>query len=192
MTYRLAQIQELGNRIECLAGKGVRDQVMAGSQEITEGTSREKLARWLQGVMARLDALVDEEQRSQIMAGCGGCCATVHRAIERSAARRRKCKTFDDFLAAEEHKPPKGTRLVRAGNVLHQFYTPRSYTHPMRCFCPLAKALPEGENMSPTWCQCARGFAQKTWGTVVGRPVEIEVRGTCLTGAQECEFIIHL
>jgi len=52
-------------------------------------------------------------------------------------------------------------------------------------------ALPEGTNVSPTYCQCSRGFVKVLEGAL-GRPVQVEVKETAITGADECKFIIHL
>ena len=60
--------------------------------------------------MDRLDALVDEKTRNRIMNGCGSNCAEINtRVIEKAKARRKKYKTTEDFLKAEQEKPQRGT-----------------------------------------------------------------------------------
>jgi predicted hydrocarbon binding protein len=54
------------------------------------------------------------------------------------------------------------------------------------------KSLPAGINASPSYCQCSRAFIQSQWEDCLGRPLEVEVGETALTGAEECKFIIHL
>ena len=54
--------------------------------------------------MDRLDMLVDESTRVQLMENCGGYygCADVNRgSIEEAIAKRRKHKSIDEFLEAE-------------------------------------------------------------------------------------------
>jgi predicted hydrocarbon binding protein len=46
--------------------------------------------------------------------------------------------------------------------------------------------------MSPTYCLCSRGFVQKYWEGIVGRSLKVDLLGSCLSGAQECKFAIHL
>jgi predicted hydrocarbon binding protein len=46
--------------------------------------------------------------------------------------------------------------------------------------------------MSPTYCLCSRGFVQKYWEGIVGKPLTVELLESCLTGARECKFAIHL
>jgi hypothetical protein len=189
----VSQIREIGRNVERLAGKKVGKKVMNGSEQITASSKPEKVADWVKGAMERLDDLVDEETRNQVMLNCGYNCALVNsRPMENAKARRKKFKTEDEFLQAEQNKPPTGTRLVREGNILYQFYTPRSFTHPMRCYCSLLRGLPEGKTTSLTYCQCSRGFVQKYWEGILGRPVKVELLESSVSGAQECKFAVHL
>jgi hypothetical protein len=194
MSSRIAgQIQEIGGRIEEFAGKKVRDKVMVGSEKAAKSTDRAQIALWVKEAIDRLDAASTPEKCSQIMTACGHSCI-VHNArlAQGIKARRQKFKTEEDFLKAEAKKPIKGTRLEIKGNTLIQYYTPHTYSTPRRCFCGLMFALPEEVNASPTYCQCSRGFVEKFWEGALGRPVQVEVKETCMTGAEECKFIIHI
>ena len=187
------QINIIGEHVARLAGEQAREQVMAGSEAITASSSPAKVACWVQGAMARLDALVDEETRRRIMGDCGRNCALAHQGtIDRRKAQRRRYATEDAFLEAEQRNPAVGMRLVREGDVVYQFYTPHDYRHPMRCYCSLTRGLPEGETASLTFCECSRGFVQETWEQILGRPVRVEVLESAVSGARECKFAIYL
>jgi len=178
---------------EQFAGPEISKHVIEGSEEITEKTDKKVTALWVKGAMDRLDSLVDEKTRVQIMESCGANCATVNnRVIERGKTKRKKFKTNDEFLAAEVLKPNSGTRLVREGNVVYQFYTPKSFSRPMRCYCGLLRGLPEGTGMSSTYCNCSKGFVKKYWETVLNQPVTVELLQSAISGASECKFAIHL
>jgi hypothetical protein len=143
--------------------------------------------------MERLDRLTDEETRSQIMIACGYNCALINKGtIEKTKARRRKFDTEEAFIEAEIGNPPPGTRLALEGDTLIQYYTPHQFTHPMRCYCSLWWGLPDGQHTSLTYCHCSQGFVQKYWEGVLGRPTPVEVVESCITGAEECKFVIHL
>jgi len=175
--------------IERFAGEEVAKKVMEGSEEIAEKTDRKRKAEWMKGAMERLDKLVDEGTRFKIMENCGYNCAKMNKgAIEEAVARRKKFKTADEFIEAEQKNPAKGTRLVREGNVLYQYYTPQSYG--VRCYCEMVQAA-EGE-VSLTYCHCSKGFVKKLWETVLEKPVDVKLIQSAISGADECKFAIHI
>ena len=53
-------LDKLANCLETVAGEQVRRTVMAGSEGLSDATSREEVVAWSQGAMDRLDGLVDE------------------------------------------------------------------------------------------------------------------------------------
>jgi hypothetical protein len=53
-----------------IAGETIREQVMAGSAELSDQASRSDVIAWSQRAMERLDSLVDEQGRRAIMTGC--------------------------------------------------------------------------------------------------------------------------
>jgi len=179
--------------VESIAGKTVAAKVMAGSEQITEKTDKKKTAVWVKGAMERLDTLVDDETKTRIMRNCGYNCAKKNsKLIERALARRKKYGSIDEFLAAEQQKPMKGTRLQREGAILYQFYTPTAFNRPMRCYCGLLRELLREETVSITYCNCSRGFVEKYWEKVLGKPVEVDILQSAISGAKECKFAIHL
>jgi hypothetical protein len=183
----------LEKNIELLAGEKISKKVMEGSEETTEKTDKKKTAEWVKTAMERLDALVDEETRVQIMENCGYNCAEVNnRVIERAKNRRKRFKNADEFLEAEQRKPMVGTRLVREGKTLYQFYTPQAFTRPMRCYCALLRGLPDDQKVSGTYCHCSKAFVKKFWENVLERPVKVELKESVVSGGSECKFAIHI
>ena len=183
----------LEKNVEAVAGEAVSKKVMEDSDGITEKTDRTKIAKWVRGAMERLDAMVNEETKIQIMENCGHNCADVNKkVIERAKLRRKKFKSTDQFLEAEQKKPMTGTRLVREGNVLFQFYTPKAFTRPMRCYCGLLRGLPDRATVSKTYCHCSKGFVKKFWESVLEKSVKVDLIQSAVSGADECEFAIHL
>jgi hypothetical protein len=186
------QLLGLEKSIEQAVGAETAHRVMEGSQQITETTKSAKIAAWVKGAMEQLDSLVDKTTRNQIMMNCGIQCALVNRnVIDKGRARRKKFPTEEAFLQAEQRHPPLGTRVRREKDALLQIYTPREYTRPLRCFCNLLRALPEDQTVSPTYCQCSRGFVQTYWEQVLEHPVQVELSGSCVSGATECTFAIR-
>ena len=176
-----------------LAGERIAENVMEGREQISRTTDKKRMAEWVKSAIGKLDASVDEKTKFQIMESCGRNCAEVNKSvIERAKARRRKHKSVEEFLKAEQEKPAKGTRLVREDDILYQVYTPHAFTRPMRCYCSLLRGLPVGEKISRTYCHCAKGFVRKLWENVLERPVKVELVQSAVSGADECKFAIHL
>ncbi len=143
---RLGPLNAMEKCLEEIAGKSVTSKIMENSQQITEKTDKKKIAEWTKNAVEKLDALVDEKTKVQVMQNCGYNCAEKnHKMIERAVARRKKYASVDDFLAAEQQKPMRGTKVEREGNTIYQYYTPKTFTRPMRCYCSLFRGLPADE-----------------------------------------------
>ncbi|MGD1119496.1 MAG: hypothetical protein ABR886_08415 [Dehalococcoidales bacterium] len=194
MTKKTAgQIQEIGGHVAAIAGEKVREKVMTGSEKAAASNDRGQVALWVKEAIDRLDAATTPEKCRQIMTACGHTCIAHNKGLAQGLkTRRQKHPTEEAFLQAEVKKPAKGTRLELRGKTMVQYYTPRDYSPPRRCFCSLMLALPEGINASPTYCQCSRGFVEKYWEGALGLPVRVEVKETALTSSDECKFVIHL
>ncbi len=190
MAAKNVMIQQIEGCIEQFAGKISAQKIMQGSENITD---KKKTALFLKNAMQKLDDMVDEKTRTRIMQECGYNCAKKnHRVIDRALAHRSKFKTLEEFLDAEQEKPMKGTKLIREGNILYQFYTPQAFTRPMRCYCGLFRELPKEETVSITYCNCSKGFVEKYWEAVLQRPVKVDIIQSAISGAEECKFAIHL
>jgi hypothetical protein len=181
------------NCLEKVAGKSVAAKVMEGSEQITEKTDKKRIAQWVKGAMERLDTLVDEKTRVQAMQNCGYNCAKInHKAIEKAVVRRKRYASTDDFLAAEQQNPMKGTKLACEGNILYQSYTPQTFTRPLRCYCGLFRGLPPEDTISLTYCNCSKGFVEKYWEAILQKPVKVDLLQSAISGATECKFAIYL
>ncbi len=186
------QIEEIGGCVEAIAGSEARAQFMQGFEMLPLSNPR-KVALWVKEAINRLDELVDGSTRTQVMLECGYNCQRVNsRPMQSGRTRRRKYPDEESFLSAEMQNPPRGMRFEREGNLLLQFYTPRTYGSGIRCYCGLLRGLPADETVSRTYCQCSRGFVQKYWEGILGRPVQVELGETAISGAEECRFVIHL
>ncbi len=150
-----------------------------------------KRARWVKTVMRNLDEAVDKETRFDVMHVNGVNCADHNAKVVKAAvARRGKHGTLDEFLDSEIRKPQAGTSIERDGDGLILSYLPANFKHPMRCFCSLVNALPEGETLSSTYCQCSVAFVETWWSRVVGKPVKVSLLESAVTGSDKCRFRI--
>ena len=189
----ISMIKGIGGNVERFAGKTIRNKVMGGSEQISPSTSKIKIAKWVKEAIDKLDTLVDEKTRIKIMENCGYNGSIVNKGVmEKAKARRKKYKNINEFLEAEQRNPMTGTRLIREGDVMYQFYTPQSYTRPTRCFCSLLRGLPVDDRVSLIYCHCSKGFIKKFWEGILEKPVKVELMQSVVSGAPECKFAIYL
>jgi len=180
-------IRTIEESVVRFAGETIRRKVMEGSEEMTGDTPLREIALWVKGAMDRLDMLVDESTRIQIMENCGYGCASVNRMyIEEAIASRKKYQSIDDFIEGEQMT----YNMHREVDAVHQVYSPQ--TQGIRCNCELVQALPEDERISPTYRHCSKGFVKRWWEGVLERPVKVDLIQSVVSGAQECEFAIYL
>jgi len=165
------------------AGAEKKDKVFEGKklEEVSAYDPTQK-ARWVKGAMERLDALVDERTRGQIMGYCGAMCAAVWtKNIEAAKVKLKERGNLDEYLRAEG--------IPREGDAIYPSYTP--YKDGRRCYC-LGNDLPAEETMSSTYCLCGAGHAKAFWEGVLERPVKVELLQSAISGARECKFAVHL
>jgi predicted hydrocarbon binding protein len=61
---------KFSNSLDKIAGEKIRKRVLEGNEKLTSTSSQKEIIRWTKKAMERLDALVDEKRRREIMAGC--------------------------------------------------------------------------------------------------------------------------
>ena len=141
----------------------------------------ELMQKWLTALLAGLDERVDEETRSRLLEACGKACARRHKSIEIAKSIRQESKNIDEFL--EELNQQKNYwcgKWVREGDVIY------SVCH--ECGCPLVLAgLVE---LSPTFCDCSRGWVRAVFEAALGKPVEVELTQAIGRGDKVCKFVI--
>jgi hypothetical protein len=70
LDFEQAWLRKLSTGLEQVAGREVRDAVMAGSAGLSSQTPSDEVIAWTQGAMERLDALVGEAERRTVLTGC--------------------------------------------------------------------------------------------------------------------------
>jgi len=186
------QLENLGRHLEEEAVPEARGIVMEGVDRLSKSAKPEEVALWVKGAMDRMDAHLEEETRVRVMGLCGQDCAAANeRAIEAAVKRRGKYGSLEEYVEAEERRPQRGTRFKREGEILHQWYTPRLWSRPTRCYCGILRGLPAGVEASPTYCRCSEAFVRTVWERVLDGPVDVRVLESAVSGSDECMFEIR-
>ena len=170
---------KLSKSLRRIAGESIEKAVMKDSAEINAKTSQAKKAKWVKEAMERLDSLVDEAKRKEIMGNC--CCDTKVR-IKKARTIYLNSKNLDDFLGQLALARVVGTRFIRENNIIYVFYD--------RCYCGLVKATKQ--NISSIYCQCSRAYTQKMFEGIFERPLHVELIQSIISGSNECKFAVYL
>jgi predicted hydrocarbon binding protein len=56
------------------------------------------------------------------------------------------------------------------------------------CVCPLVNS----QLVPASICNCSLGWQKQTYETILGRPVEVELKESALRGSKRCVFEIHV
>lgn len=134
--------------------------------------------KWVKALTESLEAEVDEATRERILVACGRSC--IPRSFVKKARKlwegTRDIDAFLEALGGEwSHLKPEDDGV---------------FVEYDKCYCPLVKTYPEA--MTPTWCNCSRGWAKELFETALGRQVEVEMLDTIRQGGEKCRFQVHL
>lgn len=142
----------------------------------------ELLRKWLETLVAGLDAEVDERTKALVMEHCGRACALHLGSVEKAKAIQHSTKETSELL--DKLNQQEGFwcgRWVSDGDII--------YSVCEECGCPLVRA--GWVEPSPTFCNCSRGWVKAVFETVLGRPVKVELEQAIGRGDQVCEFIVR-
>jgi len=112
--------------------------------------------------------------------------------IDQALERRAKYDSLEEFLDAEIRTPMRGVKTEYKDSVIDYYYLPQSYMKGLRCYCSLVQDLPADETISPTYCNCSKGYVTTYWEKVTGRPVEVELMESAVSGSDRCWFRIRI
>jgi effector-binding domain-containing protein len=193
----------LAEGAERVLGGEARRKLMQGIESITPASSFEDYTAWIQGVMERLDALTDnEEKKCQVVSACAH--VFPQERIEHLRAIYRGGE-FDDILREMYRDDFWYEKPARRGHVIYMRKNPfnpegyaRAATPAERrkayCHCsfvhPYLEEIPA--RLSPTFCYCGAGWYRRLWEGILGQPVKIEHVETLLRGNDQCTLTITL
>lgn len=149
---------------------------------MTDGRSTEKLLRkWVEMLVSTLDTQVDDGARTGLMEACGRACALHYGEIEKTEAIKTDTKDIDESLDRLNQEVSWCGKWTRDGDTIHSVC--------QKCGCPLVRA--GLIQLSPTFCNCSRGWVKAVFETALGRSVEVELVQAIGRGDPVCQFAVH-
>ncbi len=134
--------------------------------------------RWVENLMASMDAHLDEQARVQLMEACGRACARTG-----PARVAKECQgNLEQWLTilAKWHGGEEYVR--RDGDAVEVLCA--------ECLCALVKDGPA--RLPDTYCTCSLGWMKETFEAVLGRSVDVTLVESIKRGGQRCQFLVQL
>ena len=172
---RFAKIIEKGYN------RDIVEEVMGDSDKYESFNYAEKAAWWREAI-ERLEKEVDKETAIKTMESCGRkCCGLGHRKTAKKLMG--ESKSIKEFLN-KLNKKFRGVRFkLKDKNTVVVRYD--------KCFCGQVKQTKQ-HFPTTTYCQCGLAWEKQFFESALEIPVEVELVQTVITGAESCEFIIHI
>jgi len=136
------------------------------------------LHKWIGTLIDNLDRLVDEKARIEVLENCGRTCIPRN-FIMKVQGCKNSSKDIDEFLGKLNKI---WSYLQRDGDNIYVVYE--------KCYCSLVKAYPD--KLSPTFCNCSRGWLKELFESVLERSVEVVLEKSVRQGNDVCKFRILL
>ena len=204
----MSWVERFAKNVAAFAGEAVRTEVMQGSEALGDRPTPGRRARWIKSAMDRLDALVDEDIRKQIMIRT---CPHTYPKQRIATLRKqyRQLGSLDKLLDLMYRDTSYGGTSYydcpqRKGNVIYITKVPcRPKAHATAqtdlerrltyCHCPWARAaLKTKEPVSATFCYCSAAWDKQLWEGILERPVKIEIVESLLKGDRRCVHAFQL
>jgi predicted hydrocarbon binding protein len=175
------RIGRLAKNIEKMASPDAAAVVMQNVEEFQSAPTNAANAAWLKKAMETLETLVGTETTVRIMEECGRkCCGQTWRT--RAKQLFNKSKSMEEFIQNLNSAHLGGGRLKIQGDTITG-----GYDH---CYCGQVKNT---KDVFPlTYCHCSVGWYKQLFESALGRPVDVELVQSIVTGAETCEFIIYI
>jgi hypothetical protein len=137
-------------------------------------------AAWWKNAINRMEKEIGTAKTKEILRICGSkCCGKGHRKTVRE--KFEELNSIEEFL---DKISIKGVtyELVDKNTIVAKY---------QRCFCGQVKgSTTTFPNM--TYCECGTEFNRQYFSSAFGKPVEVELNKSVISGCDSCKFYIHI
>ena len=225
----------LSDHLDVIGGEETRKTIMAGSEHLhpiprcpffawfpLDLEERLRQTRWIQEALERVDELIPEKERREILSTCA--CRYPKAALKEIRHLYEETKDidrahnmlknrfikgirrkFDKSLAHNLEEWGWGLAGVKKGRTIRAVKMPFQLTEYLKetdpvkkryhyCHCArVREAIKHPEiQISITYCYCAAGFYKAIWEEITQQPVQVEVLSSVLRGDDVCKIAIML
>ncbi|MFW9947587.1 MAG: hypothetical protein ACFFDX_12255 [Candidatus Odinarchaeota archaeon] len=192
---------KLERNIDRVLGKNFRNEIMKEKELLfTVESSREDRTFWLKDTLDRLDKVVSEDQRYEIVSRCAH--EFSPKRIENMKNIYEKTGDIDEVIKKMQRDYAWYENPIRKGNTIYITkipVNPEGYEKAKTleekkknyCHCRfINENLDKG--ISPTFCYCGTGWYRQQWEGILGKPIKIKLLKSLLKGDENCEVAIYL
>lgn len=192
---------KLERNIDRVLGKNFRNEIMKEKELLfTVESSREDRTLWLKDTLDRLDKVVSEDQRYEIVSRCAH--EFSPKRIENMKNIYEKTGDIDEVIKKMQRDYAWYENPIRKGNTIYITkipVNPEGYEKAKTleekkknyCHCRfINENLDKG--ISPTFCYCGTGWYRQQWEGILGKPIKIKLLKSLLKGDENCEVAIYL
>jgi len=139
-----------------------------------------KKAEWWKDAIIRMENALGTEKTIEILNMCGRkCCGQGHRKTVRK--KFEESNSIEEFLDKISIKDVT-YELVDKNTIVAEY---------QRCFCGQVKGT---TTLFPnrTYCQCGTEFNRQYFSSAFGKPVEVELIKSVISGSNICKFFVYI
>ncbi|MGP8322284.1 MAG: DUF6144 family protein [Methanosarcinaceae archaeon] len=161
--------------------QSVIETLMQNVDQFTSTSNPAKKAEWIKEVTEKLEKLVNKKNCINVMEKKGRiCCGSTLR--NKAKKFMKESKSIKQFI--EKLNSMRGyTFKLKDNNTVIGGYD--------KCYCGLVNKT-EKPFKNLTYCYCGVGHIKQFFESALEKPVEVELIQSVITGAKNCEFIIHI
>jgi predicted hydrocarbon binding protein len=143
----------------------------------------ELMRKWVTTFLANVGDETDEETRKLLMEACGTACARYHGSVEIARAIGQESGSINEILEKlNQNRDLWCGEWKKEGDVIFSIC--------QSCGCPLV--LAELVELTPTFCECSRGWVKAVFDAALGKPVEVELDQAIGRGDPVCKFVVEV
>jgi len=142
--------------------------------------SPNKKAEWWNDAINRMKKEIGIDKTKDILSICGSkCCGQGHRKTVRK--KFEESNSIEDFLKKISIKGVT-YELVDKNTIVAEYE---------RCFCGQVKGAKKTFS-DMTYCECGTEFNRQYFSSAIGKPVDVELIKSIISGSDSCKYLIYI
>jgi len=163
-------------------GVSTARQVMKGADKFDQLNPSAR-ADYIREMIRRMKQMIGVAKTWKILVSCGRmCCGATTRKL--AVKTIQGSGSLKDFISRLNKRHIGGGRLkLKDKNTITGGYD--------RCYCGMVSKT-RTPFPTATYCSCSTGWYKQLFETALGRPVEVKILQSIISGSKTCEFVIKI